>query len=66
MAQLEDKCEERKEHCLKNKMLIKLVGLGIAAFVNDSDREPLNSIVRNIIGTVTVDGNDNEDDDKDY
>ena len=66
MAQLEDQCEERKERRLQNKMLMKLVGLGIAAFVNGSDREPSNPIVRNIIETVTMDDKDNDDDDEDY
>ena len=66
MAQLEYQREERKERHLQNKMLMKLVGLGIAAFVNGSDRKPSNQIVRNIIATVTMDGNDNEDNDKDY
>ena len=66
MAQLEDQRKERKERRLQNKMLMKLVGLGIAAFVNGSDCKLSNPIVWNIIETVTMDGNDNEDDDEDY
>ena len=66
VAQLEDKREERKKRRPQNKMLMKLVGLGIAAFANGSDREPSNPIIHNVFDAVTVDGNDNEDDDEDY
>ena len=61
MGQLEDRREEQKERHLQNKMLMKLAGLGVAAFINGGNCEPSDPIVHNDIDAVTTDGNDNKD-----